>query len=407
MPNMRNAGSLAIVIALVAAGPSAAQPPAVTVTEGLTLRQSLAQLTGPVSGTAAGEALALGAMLDVTTTPLGVSSGGFAFKVDPNTGLLVRTATTFGPTFAERVLTSGAGKVSVSTTLGVATYDRIGDLDLQQMPTSSSTSATASRTRRGTTSLVMKAQTAMMAASLGVNDRLDLSVAIPMIKMEVDGVAWDEDSNGIVHVRTAAKGVGSGLGDVAVHSKFRLARFGEGEPDPGGIALLGTVRLPTGDRENLRGLGITRVMAAVAASTGRGRFRPHANAGFEVWSKGLSIPGATASNPSIEVRHQVQYAGGVEFEAAPKLTVMVDLLGRHFLGGGRPELQPTTPLSAGVTGFQSLTVTGGSLHKISVAPGLKWNLKGNMLLSLNAIVPLRDNGVHDRFTPVVGLDWTF
>jgi hypothetical protein len=35
------------------------------------------------------------------------------------------------------------------------------------------------------------------------------------------------------------------------------------------------------------------------------------------------------------------------------------------------------------------------------------NLKGNLLLSLNALVALQDNGLHDRFTPVIGLDWTF
>jgi hypothetical protein len=40
-------------------------------------------------------------------------------------------------------------------------------------------------------------------------------------------------------------------------------------------------------------------------------------------------------------------------------------------------------------------------------PGLKWNMKGTFLLSLNALVPIMDNSLHDKFTPVVGLDWTF
>lgn len=407
MLNMRTAASIAIVFALTVVGSAVAQPPATSVAEGLSLRDSLAQLTSPTGGPAAGEAIALGTVLDVSTMPLGISSGGFAFKVDPNTGLLVRTATTFGPSFAERVLTAGAGKVSVSTSLGVATYDRIGDFALKSMTTSQTTSGVASLTQTGTTSLVLSSQTALMAVTLGATDRLDVSVAVPMIKVKIDGLSYITDSTGKVRVRTEAKGVGSGIGDVAVHGKFRLVRFGAGEPDPGGVALLGTVRLPTGDRDNLRGLGITRVMASVAASSGRGRFRPHANAGFEVWSKGLLIPGATAASPSIEVRHQVQYAGGVELEAAPKLTLMVDLLGRHFLGGGSPEFQTVPSSLTGVTSTQALTVTDGRLHKIAVAPGLKWNVKGNMLLSLNALVPLRDNGVHDRFTPVIGLDWTF
>ena len=34
-------------------------------------------------------------------------------------------------------------------------------------------------------------------------------------------------------------------------------------------------------------------------------------------------------------------------------------------------------------------------------------LKGSFVLSLNALATLRDNGLHDKFIPVVGLDWTF
>jgi hypothetical protein len=34
-------------------------------------------------------------------------------------------------------------------------------------------------------------------------------------------------------------------------------------------------------------------------------------------------------------------------------------------------------------------------------------MKGTFLLSLNALVPIMDNSLHDKFTPVVGLDWTF
>ena len=44
--------------------------------------------------------------------------------------------------------------------------------------------------------------------------------------------------------------------------------------------------------------------------------------------------------------------------------------------------------------------------KLNLVPGLKLNLKGNMVLSLNAIVSLQDNGLHARFTPVVGIDLT-
>jgi hypothetical protein len=42
-----------------------------------------------------------------------------------------------------------------------------------------------------------------------------------------------------------------------------------------------------------------------------------------------------------------------------------------------------------------------------VAPGLKWAVKGNLLVSVNALIPVDDNGLHDEFTPVVGLAWGF
>jgi len=50
---------------------------------------------------------------------------------------------------------------------------------------------------------------------------------------------------------------------------------------------------------------------------------------------------------------------------------------------------------------------GEGYLKQTIVPGLKWNLMGKFLLSLNGIVTLRDNGLYDKFTPVVGLDWSF
>ncbi len=85
----------------------------VTTVEGLTLTQTLGQLTGPLGSRPVGEAIGLATALEIATAPFGTSSGGFVFKLDPATGLLVRTATTFGPSFAARAITSGEGQVSV------------------------------------------------------------------------------------------------------------------------------------------------------------------------------------------------------------------------------------------------------------------------------------------------------
>jgi hypothetical protein len=60
-----------------------------------------------------------------------------------------------------------------------------------------------------------------------------------------------------------------------------------------------------------------------------------------------------------------------------------------------------------VTEFESLVTLPEGIQKLTLVPGLKLNLKGNILLSLNALTALRDSGLHARFTPVVGIDVTF
>jgi hypothetical protein len=103
------------VVALACCGSASAQtvPPiqgTTTTIPALTVVNTLTQMVKPVGAPHVGDALGLAAGLGITTAPFGASSGGFLIKLDPSTGLQVRTATTFGPSFAERALTSGEGK---------------------------------------------------------------------------------------------------------------------------------------------------------------------------------------------------------------------------------------------------------------------------------------------------------
>ncbi len=190
--------------------------------------------------------------------------------------------------------------------------------------------------------------------------------------------------------------------------KYRVLKFGTDLPDPGGLAVLVNMRLPTGDRDNLRGLGITRTLASVVASGRIGRIQPHANAGYEWWSKGVDVFTNFARTSSVTARHQIQYAAGVELEATPKLTLIVDFLGQHIRGAGQVGLVTDTagPNALGVTSYESLVALPEGLQKLTLVPGLKVNLKGKLLLSLNALMTLKNNGLHATVTPVVGIDLT-
>ena len=68
----------------------------------------------------------------LATYPLGSPSGGFTYTFDPALGTLTRSSDSFGPSFAERALTTGRGKVSVGFGYQHALYDTFEGLDLRQ-----------------------------------------------------------------------------------------------------------------------------------------------------------------------------------------------------------------------------------------------------------------------------------
>ena len=404
----RSASVIGPLLSLVWCAAASAQ--AVTQTAGLSLGDTLTRLTSPVGSAPVGEALRLATALEVATTPFGTSSGGFVFKLDPSTGLQVRTATTFGPSFSERALTLGEGKVSLGVNFISASYEKLGDLSIDNMQLGSVQAESPEVARVGTASLAISSETLVISGMIGVTDKVDIGLSVPMVQVKVNGTSTLV--NGADDVVLSAKGGGtsSGVGDIAAVLKYRLLAFGEGPPNPGGLSLLATMRLPTGDRESLRGLGTSRTLLSLVFSSGRGRIRPHVNGGFEFWSEGVDVVTNFDKNPStVTARHQIQYAGGVEVEAAPKLTLLVDLLGRHILGAGKIGFQTTVPPpnAQGVTSFESAVALPEGIQKLTLVPGLKVNLKGSLLLSLNALTALYDTGLHARFTPVVGLDLTF
>jgi hypothetical protein len=341
----------------------------------------------------------------MATTPYGASSGGFLIKLDPSTGLEVRAATTFGPAFAERALTSGEGKLSLGASFQPSTYDRLDDLTVDNnLQVRSSTSASPTAPRSGTANLSLKSTTTILFARMGLSDNFDIGVNIPIVAVKFSGSASLKSSVGdILFAQGLANS--SGLGDVQGIAKFRFHSFGTGLPDPGGLAAMVTMTLPTGDEDQFRGLGVTRTLVSLIASGGRARVRPHANVGFGYWSKGVSVVSDTAGSPTVTARHEFQYAGGLEIEAVPKLTLLLDLLGGGVLGGGKVAFTSLADATGATT--QGLAALSEGTRRIDLAPGLKANLKGKMLLSLSALIALHDTGLHARVTPVAGIDLTF
>ena len=160
--------------------------------------------------------------------------------------------------------------------------------------------------------LKMSSTTLVIGGTVGVTDSLDIGVAIPMVKVELSGLSTLVNGAGAEVLTAQGGGTASGLGDIAAMLKYRLMSFGDTQPDPGGLALLAIMRLPTGDSENLRGLGVTRTLVSLVYSSGQGRFRPHANGGFEAWSDGVDlVVSFDPRRPTIETQAPDSVCGGL------------------------------------------------------------------------------------------------
>jgi hypothetical protein len=400
------------LLALVSCIPASAQtaPPiqgTTTTTEQLTVAGTVSAMLKPVGAPHVGDALNFDTMLEVGTLPFPASSSGFTIKLDPSTGLQVRTATTFGPSFAERALTLGEGGMNVGVSFMNSSLTRLGGQSFSGLQVRSINAASATDSRSGVANVTETASTILIAARMGVTDKLDIGVTLPLTTIKVNGTTSLSNGRGEILTYASGNDKAAGLGDIAGLVKYRFYSFGTGQPDPGGLAVMATVRFPTGSTESLRGLGVTRTLVSFIASGGQGRFRPHANVGYEWWSDGVSVVSDVAPGSVVTARNQVQYAAGFEFEAAPKATLLMDVLGGQVFGGGKLGFQSDATTAAGATASSSLVALPEGIARVSLAPGLKVNLKGKMLLSLSALVSLKNDGLHARVTPMAGIDLTF
>lgn len=387
--------TLLVAIALFGAPPNVlGQTPS-----GQNLRATLRQIGGPLGSEQSLSALANLASLEVSTAPLGTSTGGFTFTFDPLTRVWTRSAQSFGPSFTERSLTTGRAKVSAGFNWLHASYSAFGGQDLKNgdfrparnvrlpppLPAVSYSSL----------ELNLATDTLVMFGHAGVTDNFDVGVAVPIVRVTMDASGGLFNASGTnLQPSLIPETSASGVGDLAVFAKYLLARQGEG-----GVAAAVEVRVPTGDKNALRGLEVTRTLTSLIWSRG-GRISPHANLGYEFWSDEVPI----SSSGDVFARHAIKYAAGVEITATPRATVVLDFLGRHVRHGGQVAYRTFTAQGGSI---DALVGIPEGIRQLSLAPGIKWNVWRSVLVTGNVLAAVSNNGLRANLTPVVGIDWAF
>jgi hypothetical protein len=373
--------------------------------------QQLRTATFIAGSEAAGETLARALALEVVTAPSGSSSGGFTFTLNPITGVHSRRSGTFGPVFSERAVTIGKGKISVGFNMLHRSYSQLDGLSLNGFDVfrfhGGTLPVTSSRME-----LEVTADTFAGFASYGVLDNLDVGITIPYVQLSVEGVSRIYDVSNDELQRVFMNASAKGVGDMSLFGKYRFwtqaPPSATSEEVRGGLAGTITLRLPSGSEDDLIGLGMARTAFSLVGSTTVGRFAPHINAGYDYWSKGFDIPTDFQGLSSVAAKDQFHYSVGFEYEAHPQLSLMVDVLGRYLRGAGSVGYQPFLfPQNfASVSGADALVVIPQGVHTVLIAPGVKWNVLGSSLLTVNALISTTNNGLRARVSPVVGFDWS-
>jgi hypothetical protein len=240
---------------------------------------------------------------------------------------------------------------------------------------------------------------------------------------ECAGAHTFEPGNPNATLTLQRSGRATGLGDIVIRTKYHFLRM-----TGGGLAAAVDLRLPTGDKNNLLGAGGAQAKFLLVASDERGRFGQHVNMGYTA-AKG-DVAGTVAGLTSASLPDEINYTGGVEFIASPRVTVTGDVVGRTLRGAGRLELAsqsfeyigftPTAFMPGAAPGcggflgtvcntasFDALTPRAGNLTLLLGTGGVKYNLAGNLLMSGSVLFPLTKAGLRSRVTTVIGVDYAF
>lgn len=393
-------------------------------------------------------------LAQLSSFPLGSSTGGLTYTFDSTLGTFRRGSPSFGPAFAERALTIGRGRLSGGFNYQHASYSSFEGVSLDDGsvkfylrhqecctvggppgPPLFGTVPTPDGSREtpffegdlieAALSLDARTDTVSLFANYGLSERWDVGLAVPIVHVSIDAdvVATIQrlatGANGNIHTFEAGNpgatstvisrsGTATGLGDVVLRTKYRFL-----DVPGGGLGAGADFRLPTGDQDELLGAGgQTRVY--FVASTGQARFAQHINIGYTFAAGDLPDLGL-AGVPTSAVPDEFGYTGGVEFVATPRLTLLADLVGRTLRDVGRlslatktfafQEAVPTTPPHT--ASFQEFEPRPGNLNVLLGAFGAKANVWGDLLVSGNVLVPFTDAGLKSRLTVVVGVDFAF
>jgi hypothetical protein len=204
---------------------------------------------------------------------------------------------------------------------------------------------------------------------------------------------------GVDRLFTAVGGA-AGLGDLMIRMKSTAFTRGRN-----GFAFGMDVRLPTGDEMNLLGSGAPGLQPFAIWSATYQSISPHVNAAYR-WNGTSVLAGNPSTGESGDFPDQASYSVGADLAVNSRLTIAIDVLGRYLIDAERLRLADFHGLDGRST-FPNIVFERESYHALSGSFGVKGNLFGRLLVDVNLLFALDDNGLRDKVTPLIGVEYSF
>jgi hypothetical protein len=330
------------------------------------------------------DALVNSVAVALASLPLASSSGGFAYRFNPELGTLERVSDSFGPAFVERALAAPRGRVSIGVSVQSIPFNRLDGAPLDAGVVMISNRFLDEPAAFDVESLVldMSVTSLTVTASAGLGGGVEVGVAAPFVRLAMSG----ERTNiyrGQRFRQASGDVTATGIGDVAVRAKYQALRAGSS-----GIGIAADLRLPTGREEDLLGAGSTTLRLMGIASYERGAFAAHANGSVGLNGAGKGWGGA----------------GAISVAASPRLTLSGELMIDRFdtLRG----LEQQTSLHPSIAAVETTRLAARSTAgtRALLVAGLKWNVHGPWLMGAQVFWPLTDRGLTAGAAPVLALE---
>ena len=331
-------------------------------------------------------------LANFTSLPIGSSSGGFVYRLNPELGTVERASESFGTFFVERALTAGRGRASFGVSAAGSNFNRLAGLQLREGIVTVANQFEDEPAPYDVDTLRLRINSSVMTifGSVGVTDRLEIGAAVPFVRLTLEG---DRRNRYYAETSTRATATAnaSGIADVAIRAKYALV-----DNAAGGVAAAVEARLPTGDDENLLGAGATAWRFLAIGSVERGRAALHGNAGLV---RGGLLRGAV---------DEVTFAGAATFAVHPRMTLSGEMLARRVSGLGRIALvsapHPRYPNPPRVNTHRLLADDSAVLISTAIG-GLKWNVTRALVFAAHVARPLSDSGLTAPMTGTISLEY--